>query len=124
MRTTAILLAAAAIAVLAAGCFARVADVNAVSTKNIIVPGEQLGKTEAEIKTHIIIICPTRKLDLKDAIDKALDKKNADMLVNVRVYVKGWYIPFIYGQMKIKVVGDAVRVMPEAKPAPPAPPAP
>jgi hypothetical protein len=126
MRTTAILLAAAAIVVLCAGCFARLGDVSAVSTKNIIVPGEQLGKTEAEMKTHIICIFPTKKLDPKEIIDKALDKKNGDMLVNARLYmVKSWWIPFIYGQMTLRVEGEAIRVMPEtAKPAPPAPPAP
>jgi hypothetical protein len=125
MRTRIILIAAAFIIVLAGGCYSRMADVTAISTKNVMVPGERLGEVEGVVKTRIYCIFPDRRPDIKEAIDKALEAKNADMLVDAKFYVKSWYIPFIYGQVWIKVKGTAVRLAPEAaKPAAPAPPAP
>jgi hypothetical protein len=125
MRTTAILIVAAFLLVLSVGCYSRVSDVTAVSTKSVMVPGERLGEVEGVEKAHIYCIFPDKQLNVKEAIDKALESKKADMLIDVKFYVKGWYIPFIYGEVSVKVKGTAVRMMPEAvKPAPPAPTAP
>jgi hypothetical protein len=128
MRTIVILFVAAFLIVLAGGCYSRMADVTAISTKSVMVPGERLGEVEGVEKCHIYCIFPDKRLSVKEAIDKALKKQNADMLVDAKFYVKSWYIPFIYGQVSIKVTGTAVRLAPKPvrkiePPKTPAPPA-
>lgn len=121
MKTAAIFFAAAMLMVLAGGCYTRMADMTAVSTKSMDFPGERLGEVEGVEKTHIIVIVPTRQPSIKEAIDRALRQKDADMLVDAAVYVRSWYIPFVYGQVSIKVKGTAVRLHPrpvEPKPEP------
>ena len=112
MRTIVILFVAAFLIVLAGGCYSRVSDVTAISTKSVAFPGERLGEVEGVEKCHIYCIFPDRRPSVKEAIDRALEAKHADMLVDVKFYVRSWYIPFIYGQVSIKVTGTAVRLGP------------
>ncbi len=59
---------------------------------------------------HLIIFIPTGLYpNIQQAVDAALKENDADMLINVSAYRRFFWIPYIYGQNKYVVIGDAVR---------------
>lgn len=76
---------------------------------------------EVRFVAHWIFWVPTRPTSpsLADAIEKALERGNGDLLVDARVERISWYIPFLYGEFGWKVSGDVVQV--RKRPPPPAP---
>jgi hypothetical protein len=118
-------------ALCASGCATRILDFTVISTKNVDIPGTRGAKVEGEDMKSIIIIVPTGQPSVKEAVDRALEKGDADVLLDGVIYMKQWYIPYIYGQAGYVVDGTAMRTSPPGtapvKRAPavaPAPPAP
>ena len=42
------------------------------------------------------------------AVNDALKKADADILINVKVYRRWWWIPYIYGQETVRIEADAI----------------
>jgi len=94
---------------IASGCRTRICDFTVMSTKNIPVEFARKGQGEGEDVARIIIIIPTKSQpNLKEAIDQAIESRNGDMLLNAKVYMRNWYIPYIYGENGFTVKGDVV----------------
>lgn len=98
------------------GCTKVLGDFTLLTSKNINLSDFSTEEAETsgemaygEDVTHIIIFIPTGgPPNLKEAVDRALDSKNAYMLTNARISYTGFYIPYIYGQMKYEVKGYPV----------------
>lgn len=106
-----ILITAAASCLLFSACNQRMVDFTIISTKNIDLSksaGWQKGKTRAQgnDKVHIIVFIPTGLPDMKNAIDKAIEKiPGCVALLDGVVYSKYWWVPYIYGQSSYVVEG-------------------
>jgi hypothetical protein len=93
------------------GCVSETASFTVVSTKtinwskaNTFVRGESIIKGE-DIK-HWIIFIPTGNPSISQAINKAIDSyPGAVALLDVVIYGKFWWIPYIYGQFGFIVEG-------------------
>lgn len=101
------------IAAAVSGCATR-SDFTAISSKNVNVSNMKLdrakskGKTVGEDCQHIVILIPTGgPPTIDEAIDRALEAKNASVLLDAVVDFNSFYIPYIYGQTCWKVEGDA-----------------
>ena len=95
------------------GCATR-SDLTAVSSKNVNLSNMQIdrakskGRTSGEDCQHIIIVFPTGgPPTLDEALDIALEAKQANLLLDAVVNWNYYYIPYIYGQQCWKVEGDA-----------------
>ncbi len=106
-------LVAVALTGLATGCATR-SDFTAISSKNVNLANiqldrsEALGRTSGEDCQHIIIFIPTSgQPTLDEAIDRALEPLNANLLVDAVVDFHSWWIPYIYGQTCWKAEGEA-----------------
>lgn len=102
-----------ALATTMTGCGIR-GDFTAISTKNINVSNIKLdksrnkGRSVGEDCTHIITFIPTGgDPTLDEAIDKALEAKQANLLLDAVVNYDWFYIPYIYGQFCWKAEGVA-----------------
>jgi hypothetical protein len=90
-------------------CSQNLFNFTIVSTKNIEL--EKLSslkksseKTSDEDKSSIIIIVPTRKVKIDQAISNTIDGiPGCVALLDGVVYSKFWFIPYIYGEQKIVV---------------------
>jgi hypothetical protein len=102
----------AAAALFLSGCVARILDFTVISTKNVDIPGTRGAKVEGEDMKSIVIVVPTGQPDVKAAVDQALEKGDADLLLDGVIYMKQWYIPYIYGQMGFVVEGTAMHTSP------------
>jgi len=93
-----------------AGCSYRIVDFTIISTKNVDLSKASTftrGKTRNEGKdvAHTIIIIPTGRPNMKEAIDRALEiTPGAVALVDGVVYSKGWWA-ILYGQNMMIVEG-------------------
>jgi hypothetical protein len=101
------------VGLLLAGCTTNLGDFTVLSSKNVNLANFSNSKAEVsgekvqgEDCVHIICLFPTGELNLKTAVDRALESKNAFMLTNARVSYVYWYVPLIYGQMKFVVEGN------------------
>jgi hypothetical protein len=95
------------------GCAVR-SDFTAMSGKNVNLASisidrkASLGKAAAEDCQHIIILIPTSgPPTLDEALDKALESKNSNLLLDAVVRHEWFYIPYIYGKECWKVEGTA-----------------
>lgn len=95
------------------GCATR-SDFTALSTKNVnlsdikIDRSKNKGRVKGEDCQHLIIIIPTSgPPTLDEAIDRALESKHANLLLDAVVNWNSFFIPYIYGQTCWKVEGDA-----------------
>jgi hypothetical protein len=95
------------------GCTTNLGDFTLLSSKNVNLASFSNSKAEVsgekvrgEDCVHIICIFATGTPNLKTAVDRALESKNAFMLTNARVSYVAWYIPLIYGQAKFVVEGN------------------
>jgi len=59
-----------------------------------------------EDRQYIIVFIPTGTIDLENAIDNALKKVDGDVMTNATLKMKGFYIPYIYGESAFIVEGD------------------
>ncbi|HJQ84704.1 MAG TPA: hypothetical protein VKA21_11535 [Candidatus Binatia bacterium] len=100
----------AGIAVLG-GCTTRIVDFTVISTKNVDwSQASSLQRAPSRVEgidmVHIIIFIPTGQPNMKEAVDRAIEKvPGAVALVDGVVYSKGWYIPYIYGRSWFAVEG-------------------
>ena len=95
------------------GCASR-SDFTAISSKNVNLSSIQIdhsktkGKTTGEDCQHVIILFPTSgDATLDEALDKALEAKQANLLLDAVVNWNSFYIPLIYGQTCWNIEGDA-----------------
>ena len=98
---------------LVTGCATR-SDFTAISGKNVNLSNIKLnkemsrGRTVAEDCQHIIIFIPTSgPPSLDEALDRALEAKNANLMTDAVVKHHWFYIPYIYGQECWKAEGVA-----------------
>ena len=96
-----------------AGCATR-SDFTAISGKNVNLSNIKVdksmskGRASGEDCTHIIIFIPTGgPPNLEEALDRALDSKKANLLLDAVVRFHRFYIPLIYGQSCWKAEGVA-----------------
>jgi len=95
------------------GCATR-SDFSAISSKNVNLSNIQIdrsrlkGRTTGEDCQHIIVLFPTSgQATLDEALDRALETKRANLLLDAVVHWNFFYIPYIYGQTCWKVEGEA-----------------
>jgi hypothetical protein len=112
-RTIAQLVGAGTVLAILAGCSVR-ADLTAVSSKNVnladvrIDRSKSKGRTTGEDCTHIISFIPTGgPPTLDEALDRALESRQANLLLDAVVTFQSFYIPYIYGKTCWKAEGDA-----------------
>jgi hypothetical protein len=97
------------ISVVLTSCSHNLFNFTIVSTKNIEL--EKLSslqksseKITGEDKSSIIIIIPTRKIKIDQAISNTIDGiPGCVALLDGVVYSKFWFIPYVYGEQKIVV---------------------
>jgi hypothetical protein len=96
-----------------AGCATR-SDFTAISGKNLNLANIKVdksmskGRTSGEDCTHIIIFIPTGgPATIDEALDRALEPKQANLLLDAVVRYHWFYIPYIYGQECWKAEGVA-----------------
>lgn len=110
------LLALAVAGLVTTSCSTRVGDMTVVSTKNMDIKHlagyttEYNKRTTGEYHKHILIFFYNGFLDMKEPIDRAIEKNgpNCVGLANVTITNRWWYIPFIYGQDSYIVEGDPI----------------
>jgi len=98
---------------LVSGCATR-SDFTAISGKNVNLSSVKVDKSQAKGRTtgedcqHIVIFIPTSgPPTLDEALDHALEAKQANLLVDAVVKHNWFYIPYIYGQECWKAEGVA-----------------
>jgi len=96
-----------------AGCASR-SDLTAISSKNVNLSQLKLdrskskGRTSGEDCQHVIIFIPTSgPPTLDEAVDRALEAKQASLLLDAVVNWHYFSIPLIYGQTCWRAEGDA-----------------
>lgn len=96
------------------GCSYRYGMLTIASTKNVTINMQEFEKiadgVTGESKKPIIIIIPTGEPSIEDAIEDALSKAKGELMQNVVIYYKWYYIPYIYGEYKFEVKGDVYRL--------------
>lgn len=108
--------ATAVACLLSASCTTRIADTTVVSTKNMNLENPEGFTTsyntrvKGEDKKHIILCIPFGEPNVKEAIDRAIEKggSNCVGLANAALEGKGFYIPFVYGQFSYVAEGDPI----------------
>ena len=96
--------------VLFAGCWKqRVGDFSVISSRNFDLNSDYVllekGVT-GEDTQYIIIFIPTGQINIENAVDDALKRVDGDVLTNATIKLKGFYIPYIYGESRYIVEGD------------------
>lgn len=92
-------------------CSRRVLDFTLISSKNVdLTKGASFvrGKSRVEGKdmVHIIIFIPTGQVNIKEAVDKAIESTPGCVaLLDGVIYTKFWWIPYIYGQASATIEG-------------------
>ena len=95
------------------GCVTKLADVTVISTKNIDLQNSlhtvdmQRWVTGID-REYMILLFPTGKVDMEEALNDAQDKAGCVALANATITSCFWYIPYIYGQMRYEVTGNPV----------------
>lgn len=98
--------------ILLAGCSQRLGNFTVLSTKNTEL-GKKYVRAAVDQRVsgvdtkQIIVIIPMGIPNLQEATDRALEKYGAQILTNVVVYYDYFYIPWVYGETKYRVEGDA-----------------
>ena len=108
------LLGLCVLVVLCAGCQQRLGDFTLLSTKNVNLADFSTESAEKSqpvvgVDSKPIVIVWGTPPNLKEAVDRALEQSNAHMLTNAVVYYTEWYIPYVCGERKFEVKGNAVK---------------
>lgn len=96
---------------LATSCSLRLADFNAISTRNVNLDQIDLdsvsGKRVVGTSTRFIFLfIPFGLPTLEEAVDDALDSGGGDLMTDTAVYSTGWW--FLVGTTSIEVRGSVV----------------
>lgn len=98
-------------AILFSSCSHKVLDFTLISSKNVdlskaasFLRGKN--RVEGKDKVHWIIIIPTGTVNIKEAIDRAIESTPGCVaLLDGVIYTKFWWIPYIYGQQSATIEG-------------------
>ena len=102
----------AALVLLSTSCTTRIADLNAISTRNVNLDQVDLDKlegkrVEGKSSRFIFLFIPFGFPNLQEAVDEALDQGGGDLLTDAVIYSSGWW--FIVGRSTLTVKGTAVK---------------
>jgi len=101
--------------ILLTGCSTRYGTLTMATTKNIQMDNVRLELVKENVSGKstkpIVLIIPTGTPSIEDAIDAALEANGGDLLQNVVIYYKWFYIPYIYGENTFDVKGDVWKVV-------------
>ena len=94
------------------GCMTRVADMTAVSTRNVCLNKCDLDtlrqtRTVGESSRFMLLCIPFGIPRLGEAVDDALDKGQGDLILDAAIYQGGWW--FLCGELKLQVRGNVVK---------------
>ena len=88
------------------GCRQRIADFTGISTKNIYAKGIDVSALpKAEGVTGADLGFLGIGTNIKDAVDRALEKGNGNLMIDCAIYM--WSAPFVYGY---EVRGTVIKV--------------
>lgn len=105
------LLSLSLVALFFCSCSHRILDFTLISSKNVdLSKGAtfERGKSRVEGKdlVHWIIIIPTGTVNIKEALDRAIESTPGCVaLLDGVIYTKFWWIPYIYGQQSATIEG-------------------
>src|SRR5687767_8637216 len=86
------------------GCTTRLIDFTAISSKNCEIAGSRGERVRGEDMTWMIWAIPVGgRPDIKEAVDRAIQRCNGDMLTDGVLYQKSWWL--LVGQMGYVVEG-------------------
>ena len=96
--------------VLFTGCWnQRLGDFSVISSRNFDINSDYVllekGVIGEDIQ-YIIIFIPTGQINIENAVDDALKRVDGDVMTNATLKLKGFYIPYIYGESRYIVEGD------------------
>jgi hypothetical protein len=101
---------------LSEGCVVRHGHFTVASTKVFRLSNFELDKAsrakrvEGRDVMHIVCLFPTKgNATIEEAMDRALDQANGDIMTDVVIDSWGFYIPYIFGQQGWSVRGDVVK---------------
>lgn len=109
MRKLAMLMSAALI--LISGCTRRLVDFTIISSKNVEwTKAATFKRANARVRgedmVHWIIVIPTGVPNAKEAMDRAIQSApGAVALLDGVIYMRFWWIPYVYGQQSYIVEG-------------------
>ena len=106
-------LAAGILLVSLSGCALRLADLNAISTRNLNLDRVDLDRLEGQVvegesSVFVFLFIPFGWPNLQDAVDDALDKGGGDLITDAVVYHK-WWTAILFGKQKLTVKGTVVK---------------
>ena len=93
------------------GCTHRLVDFTIISSKNLDLSKagtfeRSNQRIEGEDMVHIISFIPTGQVNIKEALDRAIEKvPGCVAILDGVILSKTWWVPYIYGQMVVIVEG-------------------
>ena len=90
-----------------AGCSVRLLDFTAISSKNCDIQGTRGERVQGKDMAWLILGIPTGMPMKKEALDRAIERCNGDLLVDGVVYQKGWFA-LLVGQSGYVIEGTCV----------------
>jgi hypothetical protein len=105
------LLALGVVALILSSCSHRVLDFTLISTKNVdLSKGASFERGKQRVEgvdmVHWIICFPTGTVNIKEAVDRAIESTPGCVaLLDGVIYTKFWWIPYIYGQQSASIEG-------------------
>ena len=95
-------------------CVSSRSDFSAISGKNVNLSNFRIDRSKSKGRvsgsdcTQVILIIPNGSPPtLDEALDRALEPKRANLLLDAVVEYSSYYIPYIYGETCWKVEGEA-----------------
>jgi len=99
-------------AVFLTGCSTHLTDLSMISNKNVDLDKINIDKApqrklvEGEDRKFIFLFIPFGQPQIKEALNKALEKGQGDLMVDASLYHEGWW--FLVGETSIKIKGTVV----------------
>ena len=89
-------------------CSREIGQFSVISTRdyNNDKVHESIGRIEGKDTEYLIVIIPTGIPKLDNAVSDALYNYNANYLTNALVTYQEFYIPYLFGFLQFKVVGE------------------
>lgn len=99
------------------GCTDRLGDFTMISTKNVDLSDAEVNLSKGRRATEddckpVVIIFPIGRPDLKEAVDSALEEGQGNLMVDLVVYSRWWYVPPIFGLRCMVAEGTVVDIKP------------
>lgn len=123
MRRTVARFAVLALSIPLCGCISPrfVGQLPVASPEKIDLNNVELEKVETGVigqdKCPIFVIVQNRMPSVDEAMRDALKKSGGDLLQNVTITTRFWWIPYIYGRTTLTVQGDVYKVKKASKAA-------